>query len=144
MANEQIKFIVNALSKPPFSKSINLIKFDALEQSELVQILNDVLSYIEEQPTFDILHEPVEDTAVRFFEALKILRFKFPADPRAAQNFRMGLASGDKTYVYPVLSWLLERLTDLQKRAYLAKFLIHVYVPPEFQADPDVAQFIEK
>jgi intraflagellar transport protein 81 len=37
------------------------------------------------------------------------------------------------------LEWLLNRIDDLKKRAYLAKFLVKVEVPPEVVADPDVS-----
>ena len=33
--------------------------------------------------------------------------------------------------VYPVLEWLLKRLPDLRKRAYLARYLVKIDVPPE-------------
>jgi intraflagellar transport protein 81 len=34
---------------------------------------------------------------------------------------------------------LLSRIDDLKKRAYLAKFLVKVDIPPEVAADPDVS-----
>ena len=34
--------------------------------------------------------------------------------------------------VYPLLEWLLRRSAELKKRAYLARYLVKVEVPPEF------------
>ncbi len=34
---------------------------------------------------------------------------------------------------------MLSRIDDLKKRAYLAKFLVKVDIPPEVAADPDVS-----
>ena len=31
---------------------------------------------------------------------------------------------GDKPVVYPILEWILQRVPDLKKRAYLAKYLM--------------------
>ena len=47
-------------------------------------------------------------------------------------NFREAMLEGHKTVVYPVLEWLLTRLPDLKKRAYLAKYLVKVDVPMDF------------
>ena len=46
--------------------------------------------------------------------------------------------------VYPVLEWLLRRLPDLRKRAYLAKYLVKIDVPPEVASDADVADMYEQ
>jgi intraflagellar transport protein 81 len=43
-----------------------------------------------------------------------------------------------------VLEWLLQRIPDLKKRAYLAKYLVKVDVPPEMLADADVADLYEQ
>ena len=43
-----------------------------------------------------------------------------------------------------MLEWLLQRIPDLKKRAYLAKYLVKVEVPPEVQADNDVADLYEQ
>jgi len=42
------------------------------------------------------------------------------------------------------LEWLLERIDELKKRAYLAKYLVKVDIPPEVAADPDVADIYEQ
>ncbi len=46
--------------------------------------------------------------------------------------------------MYPVLEWLLSRIPDLKKRAYLAKYLVKVDLPPEVAADPDVSEIYEQ
>ena len=59
-------------------------------------------------------------------------------------NFRQGLVEGHKQIVYPVLEWLLNRIPELKKRAYLAKYLVKVDLPPEVAADPDVSEIYEQ
>lgn len=44
---EQLKFIVEQLNREPFSKNLNLITFDSVEPTQLLQILNDVLAEID-------------------------------------------------------------------------------------------------
>lgn len=40
--------------------------------------------------------------------------------------------------VYPILEWLLQRIPELKKRAYLAKFLVKVQVPEMFMQDDEI------
>ena len=56
--------------------------------------------------------------------------------------FRQGLVQGDKTVIYPILEWLLQRIPELKKRAYLARFLVKVEVPPEFSQEDHIADLI--
>ena len=46
--------------------------------------------------------------------------------------------------IYPVLEWLLQRLPDLKKRAYLAKYLVKIDVPHEVIVDPDVSDLYDQ
>ena len=52
--------------------------------------------------------------------------------------FRQGLVTGDKFVVHPIMKWCLERLPELKKRAYLARFLVKIDISPEFLSDPAV------
>ena len=54
------------------------------------------------------------------------------------------MVEGHKQIVYPVLEWLLNRIPELKKRAYLAKYLVKVDLPPEVAADPDVSEIYEQ
>ena len=47
---------------------------------------------------------------------------------------------GDKSVIYPILEWLLGRVPDLKQRAYLARYLVKLEVPPDFTAEPDVGE----
>ena len=52
--------------------------------------------------------------------------------------FRQGLIQGEKPIVYPILQWLLERLSELKKRAYLARYLVKMEIPADQLGDPEV------
>ncbi len=49
--NEQLKLIVGELNKEPYNKSYNLISFDSLEPLQLLQVLTDVLSNVDDKVT---------------------------------------------------------------------------------------------
>ena len=55
-------------------------------------------------------------------------------------EFRLGLVQGDKPVVYHILQWLLERSGDLKKRAYLARYLVKLEMPPDMLIDNEVSE----
>jgi len=67
---------------------------------------------------------------------------KYNALFRAA--FRQGIVQGDKHVVHPVLEWLLKRIPDLKERAYLARYLVKVDIPPDFMADPKISELYDQ
>ena len=73
---------------------------------------------------------------------LRILKYKPP--DHLAEVFRQGLVEGEKQIIYPVLEWILNNVTDLKQRAYLAKYLVKLDIPPEISADQDVAEIYEQ
>lgn len=48
--------------------------------------------------------------------------------------------TGSKPVVHPILHWLLQRVPELKKRAYLARFLVKLDVPAEFLTDEVIAE----
>ena len=123
----------------------------------------------------DVREEAADQTAIRIFGILRILKYKPPTDSQnlwaiivtihlicaltlvncnpsdASCNnpvllvcfrsqFRQGIVQGDKSVIYPILEWLLARVPDLKKRAYLAKYLVKLDVPPDFMAEPDIGE----
>ncbi|XP_067948195.1 intraflagellar transport protein 81 homolog [Watersipora subatra] len=134
--SEQLKYIVQALNKPPFSKSYNLISFDGLDQIQLLQALNDVCAAIESKPSIDIREEAVEQTALRLFTFMRVLKFQPLNNDLGA--FKQALVTGDKPHIYTAIEWLLQRKDDLKKRAYLARFLVKVEVPADILNDDAV------
>ncbi|XP_074658114.1 intraflagellar transport protein 81 homolog [Tubulanus polymorphus] len=134
--SEQMKFIVAELAKPPFNKHYNLISFDSLESVQVLQIVTDVLGEIDPKQKADIRDETAEQSAIRLLNILRILKYK-PKD-NDMSNFRQGLVTGDKSVIYPILTWLLVKKDELKKRAYLAKFLVKIEVPPDFMQEDDI------
>ncbi|XP_071778342.1 intraflagellar transport protein 81 homolog [Centroberyx gerrardi] len=133
--SEQLKFIVEQLNKAPFKKNFNLITFDSLEPMQLLQILNDVLAEIDPKQAIDIREEMPEQTAKRMFTLLGMLKYKPPGNVTDVSSFRQGLVTGNKPVIHPILHWLLQRVSELKKRSYLARFLVKLEVPAEFLQD---------
>ncbi|XP_041856508.1 intraflagellar transport protein 81 homolog [Melanotaenia boesemani] len=133
--SEQLKFIVEQLNKDPFKKKFNLITFDSLEPMQLLQILNDVLAEIDPKQVIDIREEMPEQTVKRMCSLLGMLKYKPPGNLSDVSSFRQGLVTGSKPVVHPILHWLLQKVPELKKRAYLARFLVKLEVPADFLLD---------
>jgi len=140
--SEQMKYLVAELNKSPYDRNYNLISFDALQGDQLLQILSDVLAEIDAKNKIDIREEEPESTVIRILGMLRILKYKPPDE--ISHNFRQGLVEGHKQVIYPVLEWLLSHIPELKKRAYLAKYLVKVDLPPEVAADPDVSELYDQ
>ncbi|KFV03554.1 Intraflagellar transport protein 81, partial [Pterocles gutturalis] len=137
--SDQIQFIVEKLNEEPFRKNYNLITFDSLESTQLLQLLNDVLGEIDPKHAVDIREELPEQTAKRMLNLFGILKYKPPGSTADLSAFRQGLVTGSKPVIHPLLHWLLQRTNELKKRAYLARFLVKLSVPAEFLQDDTVA-----
>ncbi|CAM9842685.1 unnamed protein product [Discosporangium mesarthrocarpum] len=139
----EIQFIVDKLNEPPFSKDLRLVDFDEKSPADLLQVLTEVLGTIdpEQAASFNSRDEPENATAARILSFLVVL--KFNVQEHQNDDFCNGLIAGDKSVVYPALYWCLQRLPQLQKRAYLARYLMPVEVPMEFLQDPTLAELHE-
>jgi intraflagellar transport protein 81 len=127
----QLKEIVTRLNVDPFNMGLQLVTFDEKEPFELMEILNTVITAVDPKKEINLRDEKPEDACQQIMEFLIVLGYKTPFDLEAQQ----GLLVGDKDVVHPILYWLLQNFEALQKRAYLAKFLVPLEVPEEFLRD---------
>lgn len=134
---DPVIFIVGKLNEH-FRLNLTLVDFDEKSPIELIQVLNDVFAELDNSLAGDVRDDPREQRAQRFLNLLNILKFKTP-HPDQREVFERGLATGEKSVVYPVMHWLLERLPMHKKRAYIARFLYPVDVPQEFMQDEVLA-----
>jgi hypothetical protein len=54
--------------------------------------------------------------------------------------FQTAVARSDKNTIYSILTFLLGKLPALKKRAYVARYLLPIDVPPEFLANESLAE----
>ncbi|XP_046402205.1 intraflagellar transport protein 81 homolog [Ischnura elegans] len=136
--NENLRFIVSELKKSPWKKNFSIISFDSLSSEQVLQVLTDVLAEIDPRNKVDIQEENPEKMAVRMLGMLRAIKYRPP--DIIAENFRRKLVEGDKAVVCSILQWILEKpITELKRRAYLAKYLVKVEIPPEVIYDAEVA-----
>uniref|UniRef100_A0A9J2Q4D3 Intraflagellar transport protein 81 homolog n=1 Tax=Ascaris lumbricoides TaxID=6252 RepID=A0A9J2Q4D3_ASCLU len=129
MTAESLRTIVNGLNAEPFNMNLNLISFDSMSSNRLIQVLSDVLQWIDGAELIDIREEAPDETALRIFNSLRILKYRPPNDIEQLQEWRRGIVEGEKTAINPILEWIFKDTESLKERAYLAKYLITVEVP---------------
>ena len=126
LAND-LAFVVEKLNAPPFEMHLSLVAFDEKSNLELMEIMTKVLSQLGPEHDANVREETVEQTADRISDVLfRILNYKQPLPPHV---FKENLMRGDWAVVCPLLVWMLQRLPELQMRAYLARFLVNIDVP---------------
>ncbi|XP_048508535.1 intraflagellar transport protein 81 homolog isoform X1 [Athalia rosae] len=139
--SEDIKFITTELNKV-LNRKYNLISFDALTSQDLLQVLSDVLADIQQDgPPHDIRIETPEQSSIRIFSALRILKYQPQGDPTL---FRQELVKGEPQAIHAVLKWLLSNMDIVRQRAYLARFLVKVEIPAEYMGDPELTGLYEQ
>ena len=141
--SHDIQLIVQALNAPPFSRRLTLVAFDDLSPAELLQLANDVFAELDRAHSVDVRDEPAEQAGPRMVGFLQLLKFPLPAAGSAElEAFAAALLRGAREALYPVLGYILARLPQLKKRAYVAKYLVPTEVPDEVAHDESVAEML--
>merc|ERR1719181_1258922 len=135
MQGNELQFIVDRLNEPPFQMNLSMVAFDEKSPFELLEVVNEVMANVSSQHKTDLRDETPEATATRMLDFLRVLNYKVNLEP---QHAKQALLHGDPQMIYPILTWMLQRMPDLQKRAYLARFLVNVEVPEHMYADEEI------
>jgi len=126
---DQIALIVNRLNMPPFNKGFgSMSELDGMSSLEMLDILCEVVGAITDEK--NILQDATEQRIERIMVFLtSICKFQMPDE----EQFRNAMMQGDKETLTIVLHDCLRGFERYKKRAYLAKFLMPLDIPPEFR-----------
>ena len=131
---EKIAFIVDRLNAPPFSKGYStMAEFDNINGFDLFNILCSIIVEIDAEQEA-IYKEPSEFQIQRIIHFLNIMKYS-NSMMNDIEEFQGLLTIGDKNILNDIIYWLLSKYDTLQKRAYLAKYLLPIDIPPEFMND---------
>ena len=134
--------MVERLNAPPFSKALSLVALSEMSPSELLQLTNDVFAELDRAHRLDVRDEPPEVGGPRMCTFLQVLKYPGAAEARGHEALGAALCRGDRGALFPVLAYVLPRLPALKKRAYVAKYLLPVELPPEVTQDDGVAALL--
>jgi len=107
--------------------------------AELLQLMIDVFAVMDSAMTVDVREVERDVLVHKVLSFLNILKFQLPEEDERDAMIR-GIAEGEKHVVYPILHWCLQKLPSLQKRAYLAKYLVPEPIPQEFMQDETLVE----
>jgi intraflagellar transport protein 81 len=133
----ELQFIVDRLNDPPFQMQLTMVAFDEKSPFELLEVVNEVMANLSSQHRIDLRDETPDATATRMLEFMRVLNYKISIE---MQQAKAALLHGEPQLIYPMLAWMLQRLPELQKRAYLARFLVNVEVPEHMFTDEEVVE----
>eukprot|EP01083_Nonionella_stella_P083490 230903_1 len=136
----EIKFIVEKLNDTPFNKKFTLVSFDSLPPRDLLQIVNDVFAELDSKHRIKLRDEKTDDTSLRMVQFVRVLNYRPASNPNFAEDFM----AARKSVLFPLLHWVLARIPDLKKRAYLARFLQPIDVPSEMVLDPAISESLQQ
>ena len=135
--SEHLQFVVERLNEPPFQMGLTLVAFDEKTPFELLEIVNGLMAHLSAEHRIDLRDETPEATANRMLNFLQVMNYKMPLE---GQTAKQALLHGDPQLIYPILTWMLQRMPELQKRAYLSRFLVSVEVPEHMFTDEEVIE----
>lgn len=138
---EKLAFIVERLNKPPFSMGIDtMADIDTKSSLQLLSILTDIVIAIDPDQQ-GLKKEDPEGKVQRIIKFLQVMKFNLPDDQ--LEDFTGMMMAGDKEVLHSVLHWCLQRFEPLQKRAYLAKYLMPMDIPPDFLGDELINELLQ-
>ena len=144
MADPEI-FIVSRLNDC-FGLDLTLVDFDEKAPLELLQLLLDVLADLDPRLRGDVRDAGAESSAGRAADLLRLLKYpplRDRADADGYQKWVDAAAAGATTTVHPALHWLLGDVERHRTRAYVARFLAPVDVPPHLLDDAALREAFE-
>ncbi|XP_063822252.1 intraflagellar transport protein 81 homolog isoform X1 [Ostrinia nubilalis] len=138
---EQIKFIVKELNSN-LGRNYDLIKFDSLNEKQLLQLLVDLLVNFNAGEKLDINEDDSETVSVRLLEMLGSVKYRPPASVEPPR-FRAQLLAGDARTIHHVLHWLLTNKEQVKNTAYLAKYLKIPDIPTDVAQNNTIQDMLD-
>nr|XP_026495218.1 intraflagellar transport protein 81 homolog [Vanessa tameamea] len=138
---EQMKYVVKELNTT-LGRNYDLIKFDALDEKQLLQVLVDLLVNFNAGDKLNIREEDPEAVAVRLLEMLGNVKYRPPAGTEPTL-FRSQLLAGDTRTIHHALHWLLSNKEQVKNTAYLAKYLKIPDIPADVARNNSVQDLLD-
>ncbi|XP_050345030.1 intraflagellar transport protein 81 homolog [Nymphalis io] len=138
---EQMKYVVKELNTT-LGRNYDLIKFDALDEKQLLQVLVDLLVNFNAGEKLNIREEDPETVTVRLLEMLGNVKYRPPAGIEPTL-FRSQLLAGDTRTIHHALHWLLSNKEQVKNTAYLAKYLKIPDIPADVARNSSVQDLLD-
>ena len=129
MSSENLQLISQRLSVSPFEKNYSMVQISSLPKEEYIQLLNEIIFEIDNKQLSlaQCKSEAPEARVIRHLEFLRGVQYK-PVQPK---GLKTGILLGEPNFMLPIIFYLLTDFDRIKERAYLARYLVKINVPPE-------------
>ncbi|EFC48068.1 hypothetical protein NAEGRDRAFT_64053 [Naegleria gruberi] len=144
--SEEIEVMVQTLNKH-LKMNLTLVSFDELSSSKpsrLLEVLNSLVGYLSPEYKADISKESPEVTFQRISQFLVVILGMKNLRQENQNELAQGMVNGDRKTLYPILFSICSKIEDMQKRVYLAKYMVEIKVPDEFLMDQEVSSVFQQ
>ena len=140
---DDLQFIVQRLNDAPFGMSIRAFELEKFSTNEHLQLLIDVASTLDAEMKADVALEPKELVVEKLVHFLATHKCKL-LPPNGSDLTEWIDSIVDDSNAMRILHWMLSNYQHLQKRTYLARFLIPIDVPQEYlhQSDSNLLEAV--
>ncbi|XP_047021351.1 intraflagellar transport protein 81 homolog [Helicoverpa zea] len=139
--SEQMKYIIKEVNAT-LGRNYDLIKFDALNEKQLLQLLVDLLVNFNAGEKLDVNEDDSETVSLRLLEMLGSVKYRPPGGVEPTR-FRAQLLAGDARTIHHVLHWLLTNKEQVKNTAYLAKYLKLPDIPPDVARNNNIQDLLD-
>lgn len=139
---DDLQFIVQRLNAAPFNISVRAVDFEQKTSDEILKVTNDVVSSLDpNNHRSNVERDQMLEKLIHFLKTHKCELL--PSEESEQIEWTKSLINGENTI--HILHWLLSNYEHLQKRCYLANFLMRIEVPQEYlyPANSKLAQMAE-
>ncbi|XP_041976928.1 intraflagellar transport protein 81 homolog [Aricia agestis] len=140
--SEQMKFIIKEINAT-LIRNYDLIKFDALNEKQLLQVLVDLLVTFNAGDKLNVEEDDPETVSVCLLEMLGNVKYRPPPGVEPA-TFRAQLLAGDARTIHHIIHWLLSNRDQVKNTAYLAKYLKLPDIPEDVVRNSIIQELLEQ
>lgn len=143
---EELQYVAQRLNAEPFNLTIRAVELEQKPPNELLQLLIDAVSLLEEDPkaNVNVSTEPNDVILDKLIHFLTIHKCKIlPTNDEELKEWTESIKNGQSENI-SLLYWLLSNYEHLKKRCYLSNYLMPINVPQEYlESDPNLAELLE-
>ena len=87
---EEIRELIDLLNRKPFDENLTLVSFDEQNKTELLELLNKVLGFLDASQNVVLRNEKQEDTEERILQFCRVLDYPGRLDGDIGKSFMTG------------------------------------------------------
>lgn len=125
---EEIKLITTEINNL-LGKNFSYVTLEKMETDKLLEVIHEVFVKLNILSTNETPMDS-DSAAIAILEGLNKIKYSPDADIKP-EDFREGILTGNYSTIKPILYWIFSNPKQVQKRAYLARYVDKIEIPLE-------------